>query len=129
MQVLFASARFMLALAVAVGLSLELGAAAKAETEVAAMGGVITAIATVQAIDVTNRLLTVVMPEGNVMVIKVGPDVQRIEKVKVEDKITVTYSEEVATSLQRLAGPPINKDSSITRAEESGKSMNAPTRA
>ena len=129
MQVLFASARFMLALAVAVGLSLGLGAAAKAETEVAAMGGVITAIATVQAIDVTNRLLTVVMPEGNVMVIKVGPDVQHIEKIKVEDKITVTYSEEVATSLQRLAGPPINKDNSITRAEESGMSMNAPTRA
>ena len=63
------------------------------------------------------------------MVIKVGPDVQHIEKIKVEDKITVTYSEEVATSLQRLAGPPINKDSSITRAEESGMSMNAPTRA
>ena len=129
MQVLFASARFILALAVAVGLSLGLGAAAKAETEVAAMGGVITAIATVQAIDVTNRLLTVVMPEGNVMVIKVGPDVQHIEKIKVEDKITITCSEEVATSLQRLAGPPINKDNSITRAEESGMSMNAPTRA
>ena len=81
MHVLFASARFMLALAVAVGLSLGLGAVAKAETEVAAMGGVITAIATVQAIDVTNRLLTVVMPEGNVMVIKVGPDVQHIDKI------------------------------------------------
>jgi hypothetical protein len=34
-------------------------APAKAEVEIAASGGVITAIATVEAIDVTNRLLTV----------------------------------------------------------------------
>ena len=41
--------------------------------------------------------------------------------------MTVSYSEEVATSLQKLAGPPINQDNSITSAEESGMSMNAPT--
>lgn len=132
MKVLFASARGMLAVALALSLSLSstLGSGtAKAETEVAAMGGVITAVVTVQAIDVTNRLLTVAMPEGNTMVIKLGPDVQHIEKIKVEDKVTIAYSEEVATSLQKLAGPPINKDNSITREEESGMNMNAPTMA
>ena len=71
------------------------------------MGGVITTIATVEAVDVTNRLLTVAVPEGNMMVIKLGRDV----------KVTVSYSEEVATSLQKLAGPPINQDNSITSAE------------
>lgn len=130
MKVLFASARGMLAVALALSLSSTLGSGtAKAETEVAAMGGVITAVVTVQAIDVTNRLLTVAMPEGNTMVIKLGPDVQHIEKIKVEDKVTIAYSEEVATSLQKLAGPPINKDNSITREEESGMNMNAPTMA
>ena len=69
-----ASARF--ALAVAFVLSLGLSAAAKAETEVATMGGVITTIATVEAVDVTNRLLTVAVPEGNTMVIKLGRDVR-----------------------------------------------------
>ena len=129
MQVLFASARSVRALAVALSLSFGLAGAAKAETEVAAMGGVITAIATVEAVDVTNRLLTVVVPEGKVMVIKIGPDVQHIEKIKIKEKITITYSEEVATSLQKLAGPPINKDNAISREEEAGMSMNAPTMA
>ncbi len=40
------------------------------------MGGVITTIATVEAVDVTNRLLTVAVPEGNMMVIKLGRDVR-----------------------------------------------------
>ena len=40
------------------------------------MGGVITTIATVEAVDVTNRLLTVAVPEGNTMVIKLGRDVR-----------------------------------------------------
>lgn len=62
MKVLLTSARGMLATALALSLSVILGGvAAKAETEVAAMGGVITAVVTVQAIDVTNRLLTVAM--------------------------------------------------------------------
>jgi hypothetical protein len=130
MKVPFALARGMLATALALSLSIFLGGvAAKAETEVAAMGGVVTAVVTVQAIDVTNRLLTVAMPQGNTMVIKLGPDVQHIEKIKVEDKVTIAYSEEVATSLQKLAGPPINRDNSISREEESGMNMNAPTMA
>jgi len=127
MKMLFASARGMLALALALSLSFTVGGVAKAETEVAAMGGVITAVVTVEAIDVTNRLLTVVVPEGNTMVIKLGPDVQNIEAIKVRDKITITYSEEVATSLQKLAGPPINRDNAIAREEEAGMNMDAPT--
>ena len=71
MQAIPASTRFALAV-----LSIGLSAAAKAETEVASMGGVITTIATFEAVDVTNRLLTVAVPEGNMMVIKLGRDVR-----------------------------------------------------
>lgn len=127
MKVLFASARGMLAAALALSLTVFFGGAAKAEVEIAASGGVITAIATVEAIDVTNRLLTVAVPEGNTMVIKLGPDVQNIETIKVKEKVTVTYSQEVATSLQKLAGAPINQDNAISREEEAGMNMNAPT--
>ena len=123
MKVLFASARGLLALAVALSLSPVLGGgSAKAETEVAAMGGVVTAVVTVQAIDVTNRLLTVAMPQGNTMVIKLGPDVQHIEKIKVQDKVTIAYSEEVAPSLQKLAGPPLTPG----RGSDSGSPAAAP---
>ena len=125
MQVLVAAARGVLAILI----SLIFISAAKAETEVAAMGGVITAVVTVTAIDVPNRLLTVTDPNGNVLVIKLGPDLQHIEKIKVREKVTISYSEEIATSLQKLAGPPINKDNAITREEEAGMSMNAPTMA
>jgi hypothetical protein len=52
--------------------------------------------------------------------------VQNIEKIKVKKKITITYSEEVATSLQKIAGRPINRDNTITREEEAGMNMNAP---
>jgi len=70
------------------------------------MGGVITTIAKVEAVDVTNRLLTVAVPEGNTMVTKLGPHVQNIETIKIRDRVTVSYSEEVATSLRSSLGRP-----------------------
>ena len=100
--------------------------AAKAETEVAAMGGVITENVTVTAIDAPNRLLTVSEPNGNLLTIKLDPNVPP-ERIKLNERVTISYSEEVATSLQKLAGPPINKDNSISREEEAGMNMNAPT--
>ncbi len=96
-------------------------------TEVAAMGGVITAIVTVEAIDVPNRLLTVVGHDGNVLVIKLGPDVQHIETIKIKEKVTISYTEEVATGLQKFAGPPKNKDEAISGEEETGMHMNPST--
>jgi hypothetical protein len=87
MQVLVVAVRGILAFA----LSFILFDAAKAETEVAAMGGVITANVTVTAIDVPNRLLTVTDPNGNLMMIKLGPDLQHIEKIKVREQVTISY--------------------------------------
>ncbi|HEY6921512.1 MAG TPA: hypothetical protein VI390_07925 [Methyloceanibacter sp.] len=111
---------------VAVALSFILIDAAKAETEVAAMGGVITEEVTVTAVDVPNRLLTVSEPSGNLLTIKLGPNVQP-ETIKLNERVTVSYSEEVATSLQKLAGPPTNSGNAIAREEETGMNMNPPT--
>jgi hypothetical protein len=121
MQVLVMAVRGILALA----FSFILIDAAKAETEVAAMGGVITENVTVTAIDAPNRLLTVSEPNG-LLTIKLGPNVPP-ERIRLNERVTISYSEEVATSLQKLAGPPINKDNSIGREEEAGMNMNAPT--
>jgi len=65
-------------------------------------------------------------PNGNLLTIKLGPNVPP-ERIRLNERVTVSYSEEVATSLQKLAGPPINKDNSISREEEAGMNMNAPT--
>ena len=125
MKVIVAAARGILAIA----LTFIVIDAAKADpaTEVAAMGGgVITTIVTVEAIDAPNRLLTVVGPDGT-LVIKLGPDVQHIEKIKVKEKVTINYTEEVATGLEKFAGPPKNKDQSISSEEEAGMNMNPST--
>ena len=94
-QAIPASARF--ALAVAFVLSLGLSAAAKAETEVATMGGVITTIATVEAVDMTNRLLTVAVPEGNTMVIELGPP--GLNQIHVGDSVVLLVSRSVAVKV------------------------------
>jgi hypothetical protein len=91
MKIIVAAAKGLLAIALTF-IAIDAAKAGPA-TEVAAMGGVITAIVTVEAIDVPNRLLTVVSPEGNVLVIKLGPDVQHIEKIKVREKVTISYTE------------------------------------
>jgi hypothetical protein len=121
MQVLVMAVRGILGLA----FSYILIDAAKAETEVAAMGGVITENVTVAAIDAPSRQLTVSEPNGNLLTIKLGPNVPP-ERIRLNERVTISYSEEVATSLQKLAGPPINKDNSISREEEAGMNMNAP---
>ncbi len=122
MQVLVVAVRGIVALV----LSFILIDAAKAETEVAAMGGVITENVMVTAVDVPNRLLTVAEPNGNVLTIKLGPNVQP-EMIRLNERVTISYSTEVATSLQKFAGPPINQDNSISREEEAGMNMNPPT--
>ena len=111
MKVIVAAARGVLAIA----LTFIVIDAAKADpaTEVAAMGGVITAIVTVEAIDVPNRLLTVVGPDGNALVIKLGPDVQNIEKIKVKEKVTINYTEEVATGSR---SSPVRPRTRISRS-------------
>jgi hypothetical protein len=122
MQVIVVAVRGILALA----FSFILIDATKAETEVATMGGVITENVMVTAVDVPNRLLTVAEPNGNVLTIKLGPNVQP-EMIRLNERVTISYSTEVATSLQKLAGPPINQDNAISRQEESGMNMNPPT--
>ena len=48
-------------------------------------------------------------PNGNLLTIKLGTNVPP-ERIRLNERVTVSYSEEVATSLQKLAGPPINRD-------------------
>src|SRR5690242_9551569 len=89
MQVVVAVVRGILALA----FSFILIDAAKAETEVAAMGGVITENVTVTTIDAPNRLLTVSEPNGNLLTIKLCPNVPP-ERIRLNERVTISYSEQ-----------------------------------
>ena len=102
----------------------------QAQTNIESDAGVVTMNATVQAVDVENKTIDVVGPLGNVVQIKTPPEV--IGTIKINEKITVSYSDEVAMALRKLQGPPsnaANSENAITADEEGGMNMNAPTEA
>ena len=86
--------------------------------------GVISMVVTVEAIDVTNQVLTVSGPQNNWVTVKVTPE--DIKRIKVKDRITISYSDEVAVALQKLNEAPQNQ---MVSEEESGMNMNDPTKA
>lgn len=54
-------------------------------------GQMIEVTATVEDIDVSKRLLTIKGPQGRVVVSKVDPRVENLDKVKVGDKVEIKY--------------------------------------
>jgi hypothetical protein len=122
MEVAVASVRTVLVFA----LSLILSNPAKAQqpVQIESDAGVISTIVTVEAVDVTNQLLTVSGPNNNWVAVKVTPE--DITRVKVKDKITIRYFDEVAVALRKINEAPQNQ---MVSEEESGMNMNAPTEA
>lgn len=97
MQVLVAVSRSALALA----LSFMLVDDSRANpVEIEADAGVITMTATVEAVDITNQVVTLVGPDNNWVEVIVGPD--KINVIKLKEKITVSYQDEVAVALRTV---------------------------
>jgi len=55
--------------------------------------------ATVEAVDIDNRIVTVKGPEGNIVDIKAGEQVKNLAQVKVGDTVEVTYYESIAVKV------------------------------
>jgi hypothetical protein len=88
-----------------VALSLLLIDAAKAgPVEIESDAGVISMVATVQAIDVTNQVVTLVGPNNNWVEVKVKPE--HIKLIKLKERITISYADEVAVGLRKLNKAP-----------------------
>ena len=60
----------------------------------------VTIKATIEAIDSTNRLVTLKGPKGDTMTIPVDEDVVRFDQMKVGDKVTAEYFESVAYEIE-----------------------------
>jgi hypothetical protein len=91
--------------------------------EIEADAGVVTMVATVEAVDATRQVVTLVGPNDNWVVVKVGPE--HIKLIKVQEKITISYQDEVAVALVK-----VNKGQqgdSIEAEETAGMNMNTPT--
>src|SRR5918995_5322263 len=92
-------------------------------TQLESDAGVITTVATIEAIDATRQVVTVVGPNNNWVVIKVGPE--HIKLIKVKETITISYQDEAAVALRK-----VNKgqqgDGFAAEATE-GMGLDAPT--
>ena len=58
-------------------------------------------IATVEAIDVAKREVTLKGPKGKVVPLSVSPEVRNLEQVKVGDKVVVRYAEALSLTLKK----------------------------
>ena len=75
-----------------------------------------TVTATVEAIDAKTRTLTLKGPEGNYVDVEAGPDVTRFNEIKVGDKITARYYENVVLRVKQPGEKSVDSDADgITR--------------
>lgn len=87
-----------------------------------AKSNTVSAVATIQAIDATSRLVTIKDESGVEDTIYAGPEMKRFNELKVGDKIKVTYHESLVLQL-RKPGDPVKGDTSAGGVEKgTGKS-------
>lgn len=64
-----------------------------------------TITATIEAIDQTNRVVTLKGPKGNLAEVYVGPEYKRFNEMKVGDQVKATYYESLVTSVRKPGDP------------------------
>jgi len=69
--------------------------------EAGGMAETATVTATVQAIDLEKRIVTLKGPEGNVFDVKVGPEARNLAQVKPGDIVVAKYFEAVAVEVKK----------------------------
>jgi Cu/Ag efflux protein CusF len=85
-------------MAAAVLVSMAHTAAAQVKAATTAMK---TETATVESIEATSRTITLKKPDGTFVTIVAGPDIARFAEVKVGDKVTARYYENVVVRLKK----------------------------
>ena len=123
MQVLFAAMKGVLALGVAVLFIND----ARAQVPIEEDAGTITMTGTVEEINVPERVLMVVGPGGKTIVGVVSADVKDIKKIKLKEKVTIKFTQEVAVAIRQPDGPPAAAQDGFKANETTDMGMNAPT--
>jgi translation initiation factor IF-1 len=83
--------------------------------------------ATVEKVDVLNRLLSVKRPDGDVVTVKVGPEVQNLVQVREGDRVVIRYHEAIGASIAEAGGQPISVDVKTDQAKLGEKPRAAAT--
>jgi Cu/Ag efflux protein CusF len=97
--------------------ALRVDAQTPAEPKALGAGATATVTATIEAIDETNRLVTLKFDDGTVNTVMAGPEVRRFNELKVGDKVTFTYSESAIVQLRKAgtAAPASSEKEGIAR--------------
>lgn len=78
--------------------------------------------ATVEAIDLKNRIVTLKAENGNSQTVSVSKEARNLDQVKVGDIVTITYYEAVAIDAKRTdAAPSVTETTEGARAEKGAK--------
>ena len=72
-----------------------------------------TETAIVEAIDVPTRAITLKKPDGTFVTIVAGPDITRFSEVKVGDKVSARYYDNVVVRLKRPGEPDVSGTTSV----------------
>ena len=73
-----------------------------------------TETATVEAIDVPSRTLTLRKPDGTFVTIVAGPEIKRFAEIKIGDKITARFYENIVVRVKKPGEPDVDTKSQIT---------------
>ena len=88
------------------GVKTEDRAGVNAQGSAAATVTISTVTATVEAVDLATRMVTIVGPEGKSFVVHAGEQVRNLEQVKVGDKVTVEYYEGILAEIAPTGASP-----------------------
>ena len=77
--------------------------------------------ATVEAIDYDQRTVALKGPRGNIVVLKVGPDVKNFKQIKTGDRVTTKYFEHTAFDARKPDEQPIAEEASAVEVAAPGE--------
>lgn len=80
----------------------------------------VTIAATVEAVDVAKRTVTLKGPAGNVRTFKVGEEVRNLDQMKVGDQVKTTYVESVALFVRKSDQQPAASETQTVRVAPKG---------
>jgi Cu/Ag efflux protein CusF len=79
-------------------------------------GEVVSKTFTIEAIDSTNRVVTLKGPDGVMQEVYCGPEVQRFSALKVGDSVTFRYHESLVTAVRKPGqAKPATESAGVTR--------------
>lgn len=112
--------------AMALGVAMLFIGDATAQTQIEDESGTITMTGTVKVIDVPERLITVIGPNGNVVAGIIDVDVKDIKEITVKETVTIQFTQDVAVAIHKADGPPMTDGQEFIKNETSDMNMNAP---